>query len=468
MDLTGLTRKHGLKLAPCFACSVEDCGLAVGGLVGHGSVKSAARMNHAVVIFVDSVEKARKVVASGVVVRGTLVPELPLAEPAVRVTVSNVPPFVPDDALLGELVKHGTVVSQMRKVSSGCRSPLLRHVVSHRRQLHMVLAKTQALNLVIKVRIEGFEYVMFATSDNGRCFRCGGEGHLARGCPVKSSSQDQNREGAGGAGEEEGAGEAQEVVGELGEGVSEARPVGQVGEGVSEGVSMAQPVGQVGEGVSVGMGEARPVGQVGEGVGVARPVGQVGEGVSVGVNGEVNVAQWASLVCGRVKEGTSGMSRGSDCKGARGSLDGGMGVSDSEEEMEEGRVGFKVPHLKRKTRASRGGSQAKRGGASSRGEAGGGESDSSSGWGSAISVSSGGTVSRRYGAGQMKEFLHLTKNERGVRLEEYFSDVEKFARSARHGSMKKGAGDFTQQEVYRLRKFLLKINQEGGSTTGTE
>ncbi|KAL6112673.1 uncharacterized protein ACO6RY_11125 [Pungitius sinensis] len=105
-------------------------------------------MNHAVVIFVDSVEKAHKVVASGVVVRGTLVPVLPLAEPAVRVTVSNVPPFVPDDALLGELVKHGTVVSQMRKVSSGCRSPLLR-------QLHMVLTKTQALNLVIKVRIEG-------------------------------------------------------------------------------------------------------------------------------------------------------------------------------------------------------------------------------------------------------------------------------------------------------------------------
>ncbi|KAL6115598.1 uncharacterized protein ACO6RY_00406 [Pungitius sinensis] len=278
MNLTGLTRKHSVKLAPCFACSVEDCGLAVGGLVGHRSVKSAARMNHAVVIFVDSIEKAREVVASGVVVRGTLVPVLPLAEPVVRVTVSNVPPFVPDDALLGELVKQGTVVSQMRKVSSGCRSPLLRHGVSHGRQLHMVLTKTQALNLVIKVRIDGFDYVMFATSDDGRSFRCGGEGHLARSCPVKTpSSQNHNREGAGGAREEGGAGEAQQVGEESGEGVSGAQKAG----------------GESGEGVS----GAQQSGQVGEGMGKAQLIDHGREGVSVGVDGEVNAAQWASLVC---------------------------------------------------------------------------------------------------------------------------------------------------------------------------
>ena len=58
MDLTKLTRRHGIKIAPAFPCSVEECSLAVGGLVGHSSVKSAARMNNAVVIFLDSVEKA--------------------------------------------------------------------------------------------------------------------------------------------------------------------------------------------------------------------------------------------------------------------------------------------------------------------------------------------------------------------------------------------------------------------------
>uniref|UniRef100_A0A8D0AKS5 C1q domain-containing protein n=1 Tax=Sander lucioperca TaxID=283035 RepID=A0A8D0AKS5_SANLU len=40
-----LTRKHGIKICPSFPCSVEDIGLAVGEKVGHGSIKSAARMN---------------------------------------------------------------------------------------------------------------------------------------------------------------------------------------------------------------------------------------------------------------------------------------------------------------------------------------------------------------------------------------------------------------------------------------
>uniref|UniRef100_G3Q9K5 CCHC-type domain-containing protein n=1 Tax=Gasterosteus aculeatus TaxID=69293 RepID=G3Q9K5_GASAC len=148
------------------------------------------------------------VVASGVVVRGAHGPVFPLAVPAIRMTVANVPPFVPDEALVEELAKHGKVVSPLRKTSSGCKSPLLRHVVSHRRQTHMVLTKAQALSLVIK-RIEGFDYVMFATSDDGRCFRCGGEGHLARVCPERNpSTRDQNR---GEAREEKGKGEDRRV-----------------------------------------------------------------------------------------------------------------------------------------------------------------------------------------------------------------------------------------------------------------
>uniref|UniRef100_G3NB31 CCHC-type domain-containing protein n=1 Tax=Gasterosteus aculeatus TaxID=69293 RepID=G3NB31_GASAC len=179
---------------------------------------SAAWMKRAVVIFVDSVEKAREVVASGVVIRGAHVPVFPLA-----VTVANVPPFVPDGVLLEELVKHGKVVSPLKNLSSGCKSPLMRHVVSHRRQLHMVLTKPQALDLVIKVRIEGFDYAMFATSGDGRCFRCGGDGHLARGCPERNPSS------------------------------------APLDVGASVGGGEAEPVGQVDEGVTVATGEGGPL-----------------------------------------------------------------------------------------------------------------------------------------------------------------------------------------------------------------
>lgn len=59
MDLANLTRQHGFKIIPTCPCSVEECSLSVREILGHSSIKSAARMNSAVVIFVDSVEKTK-------------------------------------------------------------------------------------------------------------------------------------------------------------------------------------------------------------------------------------------------------------------------------------------------------------------------------------------------------------------------------------------------------------------------
>ena len=58
-------------------------------------------------------------------------PATPLILPATEITFSNVPPFISDEFLIKELCRHGKVVSPIRKVLSGCNSPLLRHVVSH-------------------------------------------------------------------------------------------------------------------------------------------------------------------------------------------------------------------------------------------------------------------------------------------------------------------------------------------------
>lgn len=45
-ELEKLTRRYGVKPCPPDGVSVEDCALAVGEIVGHGSVKSASRMNN--------------------------------------------------------------------------------------------------------------------------------------------------------------------------------------------------------------------------------------------------------------------------------------------------------------------------------------------------------------------------------------------------------------------------------------
>jgi len=59
-------------LAPCFSCSEEEVGLAVADVVCDNSVNSAARMNGAVMLFLDSVDKVNAVVVSGIVVRAVV------------------------------------------------------------------------------------------------------------------------------------------------------------------------------------------------------------------------------------------------------------------------------------------------------------------------------------------------------------------------------------------------------------
>lgn len=51
MDFTKLMRQHCFKM--------EECSLVLGEILGQSSIKSAAQTNSAVVIFVDSMEKAK-------------------------------------------------------------------------------------------------------------------------------------------------------------------------------------------------------------------------------------------------------------------------------------------------------------------------------------------------------------------------------------------------------------------------
>ena len=170
-------------------CSMEEVALAVGEIIGHGSVKSAARMNSAVVLFLEKLEQVNRLVETGITVNGMFERVTPLILPATKITLSNVPPFISDEFLTKELSRHGKVVSPIRKVLSGCKSPLLRHVVSHRRQLFMILNnKDEEFDYRFRVRVEEFDYILFATSSTVTCFGCGQEGQLIRACPGRSAS----------------------------------------------------------------------------------------------------------------------------------------------------------------------------------------------------------------------------------------------------------------------------------------
>ncbi|KAE8277540.1 Transposon TX1 uncharacterized 82 kDa protein ORF 1 [Larimichthys crocea] len=189
-DFERLTRRHAVKLVPAVPCSVEEAGLAVGEVVGCESIRSASRMNGAIVLFLDATAKVSQVVERGVVIQDTFTPVLPLVNPAAKVIISNAPPFIKNESITRELSRYGQVVSHMQMVSLGCKSAKLKHVVSHRRQVYMVLKDpTTDLNLSFSFKVDGFNYMVFATTETMKCFGCGTEGHLIRSCPGRGGTK---------------------------------------------------------------------------------------------------------------------------------------------------------------------------------------------------------------------------------------------------------------------------------------
>ncbi|KAJ3581933.1 hypothetical protein NHX12_016070 [Muraenolepis orangiensis] len=101
--------RQGVRIAPHdSSVSVEEALLAAGEQVGHGNLVFASRVNKAVLVFVKSEQMVHQLVASGVIIRDLYVQVSPLSVPSTRVTVSGVPPFIPNE-LLEERVKGALV-----------------------------------------------------------------------------------------------------------------------------------------------------------------------------------------------------------------------------------------------------------------------------------------------------------------------------------------------------------------------
>ncbi len=122
--------------------------------------QTLSRMNSVIVIFFNTIEKANEVVQRGIIIDGVLTPVLPLSLPSKRVTISNVPPFISDVVLTQALSRYGKLVSSIKKIPIGRVSPLLKHVVSFRRSVYMVVNNDADLDLLLNFRVDDFDYVV--------------------------------------------------------------------------------------------------------------------------------------------------------------------------------------------------------------------------------------------------------------------------------------------------------------------
>lgn len=217
-EVPSLSLRNGFRCVPEDGVTVEDVLISAGGEVGHENIVSASRMNKAVVVFLKEQVFVNRLIESGLVINGNFVQVSPLHAPTAKITVSNVPPFIPDDALERELVRFGKFASGFKTITLGCKHPSLKHVKSFRRQVFMFLESPEnTLDVSFRVRHEGKTYMVYATTGSLRCFECGDLGHKKFACPHRERTPEDRpvESGEGDAAEhtaqEEDAGAAAEV-----------------------------------------------------------------------------------------------------------------------------------------------------------------------------------------------------------------------------------------------------------------
>ncbi len=408
MSFNDLTRRHGVKVES--KINVEQCCLAVGEIVGHDNIVSASRMNSAIVLFFRSVEKANDAVQSGVVLNGSLVPVLPLSSPSRKVVLSNVPPFIKDDVLVQELSRYGKLVSSIKKIPLGCKSPLVKHLVSFRRQVFMVLKNgIDEIDLVFKFKIDGFDYTVYATSDTTiKCFSCSKIGHLVRDCPNKKDSAGMNVNS--------------ERVG------SALSPAEIAGDAETAGTS------------AVEADEHEPIAVLAAEI----------ESDNTEVVNKPSKKDTLLMIDEQVEQFEN------VCVADAEEMDVEDIVDDFEKEAESF---FKIPVKRKKKSCGKALKQVKK-------DDGGGEnvgsdsdrdsSDSNISQCSNLSCSQNESLICLYRAEDISRFLQETKGIKGVQVEDFFPDCKQFINDVRF-LMKEGA--FQDVEVYRLRKIVNKLKK---------
>ncbi|KAL2080607.1 hypothetical protein ACEWY4_024400 [Coilia grayii] len=423
MDLRFLTRRHAIKIAS--NASVETCSLAIGEVVGHENVLSASRMNNAVVCFLKSVDMANDIVENGLVINGEYMSVLPLSTPSKKVILSNVPPFISDEVLCDTLSRYGKIVSPIRKIAIASKSPLLKHVVSFRRSVYMICR--EELDLKLSIKVNDFNYGIYVTTDTMKCLGCGEPGHFLRACPKNQGDSDKND------------------------------TVNLANGGTDESV--------VAETSGVGRGEQDKADVSSERDEEKNNVDDVTVEPSVTV--------------------TSGLENGAQLSGERTNYDleemniGGEDSTDAEKHMSSQRsvrslpvgevsytvgnmrstepndVPFKEPPKAAKRKSTRkSSSKAKKNElASNRNDT---ESESEfSDCSVTCSLQPSGYAGKSYSVDDIKSFLVKTKHARHVSVDQYFPDVELFINQTKTFM---GHGNFTDQEVFRLKKILTKLN----------
>ncbi|KAK3507770.1 hypothetical protein QTP70_000273 [Hemibagrus guttatus] len=387
-----------------------------GNVVGHENIVSASRMNSAIVVFLNDVEKVRKLTQNGIVGNNEMILVSPLSSPDKKVMLSNVPPFISDEAIGKGLSRYGRMVSPIKKIPLGCKSPLVKHLVSFRRMVFMVFKEgVSELNVVFKFTVDGFDYNIFVSSDTDiKCFKCGQTGHLARACPEKQSDP--------GVSERPGRDAAAEG------------PEAATAPDLTESEPQAKPAAQKPTGATSAPKKPR----------TAEPDRK-----------EPWSTEKSSVGSGAVLEPSALTEAGTEVQGNRMETPNTTPVQGDggDVDMVDEPV-FKVPNKRKKQGKGQGKKQVKK---ETKVEE--GESDSDDRISDSVLTfdSQEEQINVVYSAEDIKEFLRNTKWQKNVALEEFFPDRKQFIHDVKFFRRE---GAFVDVEIFRLKKLIMRVKRE--------
>lgn len=173
--------------------NIEDVLLAVSQKVSGSNIKSAARMNKALVVFLTEVDMVDELIETGLEVNNMFLQLLPLSSPSKKVVLSNVPPFIKDETLKEILQRYGKITAPIRMIPLGLKNPDIKHIMSFRRFTYIIPnAQYDPLEVAIKISIEGKDYTIFISTEQMRCYVCGDHGHVRQTCPRSHNSAGEN------------------------------------------------------------------------------------------------------------------------------------------------------------------------------------------------------------------------------------------------------------------------------------
>lgn len=182
--ISGMTKKHAFVCKPLPDTALSLYVEATACVLNPDQIIAASRMNRNIVIFLDCVESVEIVCTHGLGINGEMIFPEPMVKTSTKVIISNIPPHLPNDVIYPILQPLGNIVSGIRPISLGIKNPKLKHVISFRRQVYILIKPGVLDDNQLKFNIEhdSHNFTVFVSKADVRCFKCGSLSHLQSAC----------------------------------------------------------------------------------------------------------------------------------------------------------------------------------------------------------------------------------------------------------------------------------------------